>query len=88
LDILSKEKDDWLTAWQSWEEDSVFFCMEGWFDSLNIEIKKEMEYFDDCPVCQAMKFGLNSPDELKAAFRAAKDKGFYVSGPLLDEEEE
>jgi len=88
LDILSEEKDDWLTAWESWEDDTVFFCMKGWFESLNIEIKKEMEYFDDCPVCQAMKFGLNSPDELKAAFKAAKEKGFHVGGPLLDEEEE
>lgn len=45
----------------------------------------ETEYFDDCPICRAMKKaeeeGRNlSLAELRAAFKAAKDQGAAVGG--------
>lgn len=51
-----------------------------------INIDEEMEYDDDCPICQAMKRGDNSLEGLKAAFQEAKDKGDTVGGEWFDEE--
>ncbi len=50
----------------------------------NIEIKEEIEYDDDCPICQALKRGDNSLEGLKAAFQEARDKGHTVGGEWFD----
>ncbi len=49
------------------------------------------DYFDDCPVCQAMKQAGErgrdmSFDELTNAFREAKKQGAVVGGKIFDEE--
>lgn len=47
----------------------------------------ETELFDDCPICQAMKEGkAGTEEELKEAFRKAKEKGAIVGGTWFDEE--
>jgi DNA invertase Pin-like site-specific DNA recombinase len=43
------------------------------------------EFFDDCPICQAMKAAKEQGreltlEELKAAFRKAKKKGAIIGG--------
>ena len=51
----------------------------------------KMEYFDDCPICQAMKRAEEqgrtlSLSELKTAFKAAEEQGTVVSGEWFDHE--
>ena len=46
--------------------------------------KDEFEFFDDCPICQAMKAGKNSMKDLKKAFREAEKKGAVVGGTLFE----
>jgi len=62
--------------------------MRDWLDGLNINVKEEQEYFDDCPICQAMKEGRDSLEELKEAFREAKEKGHIVGGEMFEEEKD
>jgi len=50
------------------------------------------DFFDDCPICQAMKLAQKkgrqpSSAELKKAFLKAKEKGAIVGGSLLEEKE-
>ena len=43
--------------------------------------------FDDCPVCQAMKASkAGTMEELKEAFKKAKEQGAVVGGMMFDEE--
>lgn len=44
------------------------------------------EFFDDCPICQAIKEGKTSLSHLKKAFQEAKKKGAIVGGRLFEEE--
>lgn len=46
--------------------------------------KDEFEFFDDCPICQAMKEGKNSMEDLEKAFREAKKQGAVVGGELFE----
>jgi hypothetical protein len=47
--------------------------------------KKEDFEFDDCPICQAMKEGkAGTLEELKEAFRKAKEKGAIVGGEAFE----
>lgn len=46
-------------------------------------------YFDDCPVCRAMKEAEESgrslsEEELKQLFKEAEKKGAVVGGPLME----
>ena len=52
---FEKSDGDWIDEWNSWHEDSAFEHMKNWFVELPFEIRQEMEYFDDCPVCTALK---------------------------------
>ena len=72
--VLKKSKDGWIYGWDSWEGDSAFEEMKEWFKKLPFEIKEEMEFFCDCPICQAMKEGRTSEKDLKHAFREANFK--------------
>jgi len=72
-------------AWDVVYGDDLFDEMRSWFDQMPIEIKYQVEWFDDCPICQAMKNGCDSLEELKTAFQEAKNKGAVVGGDLLDE---
>lgn len=52
----------------------------------------DVDYFDDCPICQAMKEAENQGGDLGAyeltkAFKKAKEKGAVIGGPLLDKED-
>lgn len=54
----------------------------------NKRIKKE-ELFDDCPICRAMKAAQEQGRELKAeelkeAFKKAKEKGAMVGGEWVE----
>lgn len=51
------------------------------------------EFFDDCPICQAMKKAKEegrSPNlaELKEAFQKAKEQGAMVGGSWFENENE
>ena len=49
--------------------------------------KEDFDFFDDCPICQAMKEGkAGTLEELKAAFQKAKEKGAMVGGEIFEEE--
>jgi len=50
------------------------------------------DLFDDCPVCQAIKFAqehgrMPTLDELREAFKKAKEKGAIVGGEWFKESE-
>lgn len=54
----------------------------------NKKIKNE-ELFDDCPICQAMKTVQEqrrelTSEELKEAFKKAKEKGAVVGGEWFE----
>lgn len=54
------------------------------------ENKKE-EFFDDCPICRAMKAAKEqerelTSEELKEAFRKAKEQGAIVGGEWFEED--
>lgn len=49
--------------------------------------RKEFEFFDDCPICQAMKAGNNSMEDLEKAFRKAEKKGAVVGGEMFEDKE-
>lgn len=56
----------------------------------NKEGKKEEEFFDDCPICRATKAAQEqgrelSVEELKEAFKKAKDEGTIVGGEWFKE---
>lgn len=47
------------------------------------------DFFDDCPVCQAMKFAkengrMPTLSELEEAFKKAKEKGAIVGGEWFE----
>ena len=57
----------------------------------NKKSKDDEEFFDDCPVCQAMKLAKErgrepTLEELKEAFKKAKGGGAIVSGEWFKEE--
>ena len=54
------------------------------------KIKKE-EFFDDCPICQAMKAAQGqgrelTQEEVKEAFKKAKERGAIVGGEWFKED--
>ena len=56
------------------------------------EINNE-EFFDDCPICRLMKAAKEqgrepTAEELKEAFRKAKEEGAIVGGEWFEEDEE
>jgi len=58
---------------------------------VKISDMKDDDFFDDCPVCQAMKFARDnghSPTltELRESFQKAKDKGAIVGGEWFDKD--
>lgn len=53
------------------------------------KLNEEMELFDDCPICQAMKRAEEKGEalteaELKEAFKKAKNNGAVVGGEGLE----
>lgn len=86
-EVFKKAGDAWQAAWDSWYSDSLFEEIKEWYASLPINIQEDFEYFDDCPICQAMKEGRTSYEELKDAFREAKEQGHIVGGEMFKEEE-
>jgi len=49
--------------------------------------KDDFEFDDDCPICKAMKEGrAGTMEELKEAFKKAKEQGAAVGGTMFDEE--
>ena len=49
--------------------------------------EKEDFEFDDCPICQAMKAGkAGTMEELKEAFKKAKEQEAIVGGAIFEEE--
>ena len=58
----------------------------------NKKIKKE-EFFDDCPICRAMKAAQeqgreSTSEELKEAFKKAKEEGAVVGGEWFEKSQE
>ena len=56
----------------------------------NKNSKKDEEFFDDCPICQAMKAAKEqgrepTEEELKEAFKKAKEQGAIVDGKWFEE---
>jgi hypothetical protein len=55
--------------------------------------KDEKEFFDDCPICRLMKAVKEqgrepTPEELKEAFKKAKEEGAIVGGEWFKEKKE
>jgi len=80
LKILREENWIWIDTWQNWTQNYLYEEMEYWLASLPIYIKEDLELFDDCPICQAMKEGKTSFEELKESFEKAKEQGAIVDG--------
>lgn len=70
----------WFDAWEEWKRNYLYEELEVWLAGLPIDIKEDSEYFDDCPVCQAMKEGKTSFKQLKEVFQKAKEQGAVVGG--------
>lgn len=49
-----------------------------------VKSTNQEEFFDDCPICQAIKEGKTSIADLEEAFEKAKAQGAIVDGPLFD----
>ncbi len=88
IDLIKQTDESWIYGWNSWRGDCLYDEMLDWLESLPIKIKEEQEFFDDCPICRAMKEGRDSLEELKDAFREAKEQGGIVGGELFEEEED
>lgn len=80
LKILREENWIWIDTWQNWTQHYLYEEMEYWLASLPIYIKEDLELFDDCPICQAMKEGKTSFEELKESFEKAKEQGTIIDG--------
>lgn len=72
-DVLYDAGEGWIEGWYEWESCYFFEEMKSWLFALPIEIKEEPELFDDCPICQAMKEGKTSLEDMKEAFQKAKE---------------
>lgn len=87
VEIVKRVDDSWFYGWDSWRGDCLYDETLDWLAGLPIKIKEEHEYFDDCPICRAMKEAdeegrsLTEP-ELKEPFKKAKDKGAAVGEGL------
>lgn len=86
IEVVKQADESWLYGWDSWRGDCLYEEMCDWLDRLNINVKEEQEFFDDCPICQAMKEGKTSHEELEEAFRQAKEQGHTVGGEMFEEE--
>ncbi|HLC69630.1 MAG TPA: UPF0158 family protein [Patescibacteria group bacterium] len=55
-DVLGNYSDGgWLSVWYEWQRDALFEQAKEWLDNLDIEIREEVDFFDNCPACQALK---------------------------------
>ena len=88
LDLIKQTDENWLYGWNSWRGDCLYEEMLDWLAGLPIKIKEEQEFFDDCPICRAMKEGRDSLEELKDAFREAKEQGHIVGGEMFGGEKD
>jgi len=79
LEELLEEQNAKHGFWKFPEEESI--QSEESFDDSE-------HFFDDCPICQAMKEGKTSASELKEAFKEAEKKGAVVGGSLVKENKE
>ena len=57
--------------------------------SFSSKIRVDEEFFDDCLICQAMKAAKEqgrepTEEELKEAFKKAKEQGVIVDGELFE----
>lgn len=86
IEAVKQVDKNWLYGWDSWRGDCLYEEMRDWLEGLPIKIEEEQEFFDDCPICQAMKDGRTSLEELKDAFREAKEQGYIVGGEMFEEE--
>ena len=86
IEAVKQVNESWLYGWDSWRGDCLYEEMRDWLAGLSIKIEEEQEFFDDCPICQAMKEGRDSLEELKDAFREAKEQGHIVGGEMFEEE--
>lgn len=88
--VLYADKSGWIWGWVQWKYDYLWEKIEDWFFEAKIEAENKWEYFDDCPVCQAMKFAEENgryptSSELREAFKKAKEKGAVVGGEWFKE---
>lgn len=79
MNILSSDESGWIHGWSQWESDYLWEEIIDWFCGLPIDIQDDMsELDDDCPLCRLMKEGNNSLEDLKKAFKEAKENGAFV----------
>lgn len=74
-------------VWAQWERDHLYEAMQDWFESLGIGITEDF-YFDNCPICEAMRKAEEegrslSKTELKKVFKQAGEDGHHVEGEML-----
>lgn len=75
--VLGEAGEEWLPAWYSYRDDCLWEEMQNWLASLPFPVRRQMDYADNCPVCQSMKRAESegrslSEKELKAAFGKAR----------------
>lgn len=69
--VLEEVQNGWSDAWNNWKLDCLYEELQKWLASLPIEIIDEIEWFDDCAVCQVMAKGLPTMEDLTQAFDKA-----------------
>lgn len=99
--ILSKSKDfqffekvlyndgSWVWGWVQWKVFELADELNDWLIEINLDVKEEWDYDDDCPLCQIMKQAdeggkIPTLSETKIAFLKAKQQGGFVGGEWFD----
>jgi hypothetical protein len=91
--ILKNDPSGWIHAWVQDEQFLLAERIEEWITQPPLNARDDPDYwfFDDCPICQAMKAGQEQGreltlEELKEVFKKAKEKGAIVAGEWFEEE--
>jgi len=53
--VLYGDKSGWIWGWVQNKIFDLAEKVDEWLDEINIEVKEEWEYDDDCPLCQLLK---------------------------------
>ncbi|MCX6789732.1 MAG: UPF0158 family protein [Candidatus Gribaldobacteria bacterium] len=79
----------WVWGWVQWKVFELADELEDWLVEIDIDVKEECDYDDDCLLCQMMKKAdADGKDptlsETKAAFLKVKQQGGFVGGECFD----
>lgn len=90
--VLYRDSSGWIWGWVEGKRFELFERLGQWLENIDIgiDVEEEWEYDDHCPICQAMKMaeekGRNlTMEELKEAFKKARQKGGFVGGEWFED---